>query len=306
MSRGVFVGNIPYEATEEDLRGFFSQVGPVSSFRLVLDHDSKKPRGFGFCDFLDAQTAQSAIRNLNGKEFMGRALRVGRADNEGKPYAAAAAASASSSSSASASQFGAPPQLQQLQQPQQTVQQVVESQSPAQLADVLARMRALVQQSPEHARSVLMANPQFAYALLQAEVVMGFVDANAAQAMLRGGSLPPPPAAAAAAAMQQPTAATFGDASAAAVPPPPPPIATTAPIAPVPVAAAAQPLPPPPPPPPPMSAPAAPAAAQDVDGQQQVIQAVMALTPEQIDALGPAERQQVLDIRNFFLAQQQR
>jgi len=63
MSRVVFVGNIAYEATEEDLRGFFSQVGPVSSFRLVLDHESKKPRGFGFCDFLDAHTAQSAIRN---------------------------------------------------------------------------------------------------------------------------------------------------------------------------------------------------------------------------------------------------
>jgi cleavage stimulation factor subunit 2 len=71
-SRSVFVGNIPYEATEEQLQEIFAQVGPVVSFRLVFDRETGKPKGYGFVEYRDAQTALSAMRNLNGYEINAR------------------------------------------------------------------------------------------------------------------------------------------------------------------------------------------------------------------------------------------
>ncbi|QQP31486.1 Cleavage stimulation factor 64 kDa subunit [Caligus rogercresseyi] len=75
-ARSVFVGNIPYEATEEKLKDIFSEVGPVTSFKLVYDRENGKPKGYGFCEYKDADMAQSAMRNLNGYEIEGRTLRV--------------------------------------------------------------------------------------------------------------------------------------------------------------------------------------------------------------------------------------
>lgn len=80
-SSTVFVGNIPYDAQEEELRNIFSRAGSVESFRLVFDKDTKQPKGYGFCDYSDADTALSAIRNLNDVEFNGRRLRIDLADN---------------------------------------------------------------------------------------------------------------------------------------------------------------------------------------------------------------------------------
>lgn len=77
MSKVVFVGNIPFEMTEEQIIDIFKEVGPVVSFkyrsyrqkisflpaRLMFDPKTGKPRGYGFCEFMDAETAKSAIRN---------------------------------------------------------------------------------------------------------------------------------------------------------------------------------------------------------------------------------------------------
>lgn len=74
------VGNIPYDATEQQLIEVFQQVGPVVSFRLVFDRESGKPKGYGFCEYRDQETALSAMRNLNNYDFNGRPLRVDFAD----------------------------------------------------------------------------------------------------------------------------------------------------------------------------------------------------------------------------------
>ncbi|KAK5584028.1 hypothetical protein RB653_005635 [Dictyostelium firmibasis] len=63
MSKSVFVGNIPYEANEKDLIEIFSSVGKVTSFRLLEDKDSKKSKGYGFCEYENVDNALSAIRN---------------------------------------------------------------------------------------------------------------------------------------------------------------------------------------------------------------------------------------------------
>ncbi|KAG0023919.1 Pre-mRNA-processing factor 19 [Entomortierella chlamydospora] len=81
-SKVVFVGNIPYEQTEEQLIEIFSEVGPVVSFRLVFERETGKPRGYGFCEFQDERTAASAVRNLNGREIGNRSLKVDYAETD--------------------------------------------------------------------------------------------------------------------------------------------------------------------------------------------------------------------------------
>ncbi|CAN6440051.1 unnamed protein product [Victoria cruziana] len=80
--RCVFVGNIPYDATEEQLVQICEEVGPVVSFRLVMDRETGKPKGYGFCEYKDEETALSARRNLQGYEINGRQLRVDFAEND--------------------------------------------------------------------------------------------------------------------------------------------------------------------------------------------------------------------------------
>jgi len=74
--RSCFVGNIPYEATEDTLYQIFGEVGQVKGLRLVTDKETGKPKGYGFVEYADQSTAQSAIRNLSGREVHGRNLRV--------------------------------------------------------------------------------------------------------------------------------------------------------------------------------------------------------------------------------------
>ncbi|TKY89268.1 hypothetical protein EX895_001799 [Sporisorium graminicola] len=79
-SRVVFVGNIPYDMSEEQLTDVFREVGKVVGFRLVNDRDTGKFKGYGFCEFEDPETAASAVRNLNEVEVGGRPLRISFAD----------------------------------------------------------------------------------------------------------------------------------------------------------------------------------------------------------------------------------
>ncbi|KHJ82465.1 hypothetical protein OESDEN_17841 [Oesophagostomum dentatum] len=74
--RSVFVGNISYEVPEETIKQIFSKVGHVVHIKMVHDRETGKPKGYGFIEFLDVQTAELAIRNLNGYEVNGRQLRV--------------------------------------------------------------------------------------------------------------------------------------------------------------------------------------------------------------------------------------
>jgi cleavage stimulation factor subunit 2 len=81
----VFVGNIPYQASEKELRDACEEIGPVVSLRVAADKDTGRPRGFAFCEYLDDETASSACRNLHGHPLRGRALRVGIAAANQQP-----------------------------------------------------------------------------------------------------------------------------------------------------------------------------------------------------------------------------
>eukprot|EP00656_Telonema_subtile_P044771 TRINITY_DN51026_c0_g1_i1.p2 TRINITY_DN51026_c0_g1~~TRINITY_DN51026_c0_g1_i1.p2 ORF type:complete len:102 (+),score=12.45 TRINITY_DN51026_c0_g1_i1:146-451(+) len=75
----VYVGNIPYEATEQLMHREFEKVGPVISFKLMTDPEGNS-RGFGFCCYRDRASAQSAVRNMNGHSIEGRQIKVNFAD----------------------------------------------------------------------------------------------------------------------------------------------------------------------------------------------------------------------------------
>src|SRR5262245_41328974 len=75
----LFVGNLPYSATEAALREHFSSVGSLSYIYLPVDRESGKPRGFAFIEFKERAEAEQAIRQFNNQLFMGRPLAVNEA-----------------------------------------------------------------------------------------------------------------------------------------------------------------------------------------------------------------------------------
>ena len=77
----IYVGNLSYEATEDDLRQAFEAFGQVASATIIKDKFSGRSKGFGFVEMPTDSEAQSAIGELNGKEVKGRALNV----NEARP-----------------------------------------------------------------------------------------------------------------------------------------------------------------------------------------------------------------------------
>src|SRR4029077_6791557 len=79
MSVRLFVGNLPYDATEDEIRQHFSSVGNLSYVSIPLDRETGKKRGFAFVEFADAQQAQEAIRQFKNQPFKGRPLAVNEA-----------------------------------------------------------------------------------------------------------------------------------------------------------------------------------------------------------------------------------
>ena len=74
----IYVGNLPFNATEQDVRVLFERHGTVESVKLIMDRETGKPRGFGFVDMAQAD-AQTAIQALNGQQLGGRPLRINEA-----------------------------------------------------------------------------------------------------------------------------------------------------------------------------------------------------------------------------------
>jgi cold-inducible RNA-binding protein len=75
----LYVGNLSYSATENELREMFSQYGAVESVAVITDRDTGRSKGFGFVEFANDAEANAAISGLNGKEVSGRALTVSQA-----------------------------------------------------------------------------------------------------------------------------------------------------------------------------------------------------------------------------------
>jgi len=80
MTKKVYVGNLPFRTTEEDLASLFSQIGAVESVSIIVDRETGRSKGFGFVS-MNAEDADKAIEQFNGYDLSGRPLTV----NEARP-----------------------------------------------------------------------------------------------------------------------------------------------------------------------------------------------------------------------------
>ncbi|TDH73756.1 hypothetical protein CCR75_003627 [Bremia lactucae] len=173
--RSVFVGNIPYDVTEDMLKEIFSEAGAVINFRLVTDRESGKPKGYGFCEYADGATALSAMRNLNGYEVSGRNLRVDFADGGDK------------SSSVDRKRHDANTHTQRIgvniaagnfrnggaegmitgEMAINAIESAITRLGPIKLYDMLLQLKEHARQKPDVTKSILMANPALTHAIVQ-------------------------------------------------------------------------------------------------------------------------------------------
>lgn len=195
--RVVFIGNIPFEVTEEQLIDIFKEVGPVLSFRLMFDRETGRSRGYAFCEYADSETAASAIRNLTGYDIGGRHLKVDKADNDMLPSAAGGGTVLGSGSGSSSSRdhrdhsIPMPPT-----RPIQNLPGVPSSSStaaihailsappfnnPQNLLELLTSLKGTIQNNPDQARHLLSGNPALSYALLQSFISLGLIDMSTVQ-----------------------------------------------------------------------------------------------------------------------------
>ena len=81
MNTKMYVGNLPFETTESELRDLFGEHGEVDEVAVVMDRETGRPRGFAFVTMNDKESMDNAIRELDGQDYNGRALTV----NEARP-----------------------------------------------------------------------------------------------------------------------------------------------------------------------------------------------------------------------------
>src|SRR6201997_2369038 len=83
MGKKLYVGNLPFSATDQILHDTFSQCGTVESAKIIIDRDTGRSKGFGFVEMSTDEEAANAISKFNGADYDGRAMTV----NEAKPMA---------------------------------------------------------------------------------------------------------------------------------------------------------------------------------------------------------------------------
>jgi len=83
MGARLFVGNLTFTASEDDLRNLFGPSGTIVDAKIVTDRETGRSRGFGFVEMSSAAEANEAISQLNGRDFEGRTLKVNEAEERG-------------------------------------------------------------------------------------------------------------------------------------------------------------------------------------------------------------------------------
>ena len=79
MAKKLYVGNLPFSCTEDDIRAAFEAHGAVASVNVITDRETGRPRGFAFVEMEEASSAEDAVRALDGTDFGGRNIRVNEA-----------------------------------------------------------------------------------------------------------------------------------------------------------------------------------------------------------------------------------
>lgn len=273
------------DLTEEQVKDILSTAGTVTKFRLMMNPETGKPKGYGFADFADADAAASAVRNLNDYEIMGRKIRVDWPHNNEKDsippdYSQTGQMPGQPDRQLGGQQSSAPlpPLPPGVELPPHldcpnAISQTLSSLPPNQLLEVLSQMKQLATVEPARAAELLRTAPQLAYAIFQALLLMNLVDYNTLGSVVEQAAAPaaaaPPPAAQA----FQPFPAVPGQIST-------PPMANTP--------FNAQPAP-------------QPAAQPPVLSQDELLQQVLTMPQSAIDELPAMERSQIMLLRQQLM-----
>ncbi|KAL3530004.1 hypothetical protein ACH5RR_009326 [Cinchona calisaya] len=164
----VFVGNIPYHASEEEIVKKCQEIGPVVSFRLMIDKESGKRKGYAFCEYRDEETASSAIRNLKGQDLRGRKLRVDFAASSNNKDHDKNRKNGDCNNNENQNQFGSDHIIDPLTQH-------LANMSRNQLIQIVFEMNELAAKNPENARQLLLTCPGLPKAIYQAQILLGIV-----------------------------------------------------------------------------------------------------------------------------------
>jgi cleavage stimulation factor subunit 2 len=272
------------------------------NFRPVHDKETGKPKGFGFAEFADADAAASAVRNLNDFELHGRKLRVdyanennvGRDDNAGHSAAAPPQDHQASSQSSALPQLPPGRDLGPSLSADDSISRTLNTLPPPQLLDILTQMQSLVNTEPARAQALLEQSPQLSYAIFQALLLLQLVDTATLTSIIQqtamAPALPPqqvyPPQQTAPPPQQQypPQAYT-----------PQYPPQQGYPQSNTPVGQPYQ--------PPAQQTPQIPPPLPQVTDRVSLVQQVLSMPQQQIDALPPVERAQIMALRAQLLQQ---
>ena len=192
----VFVGNISYDTSEQDLHNIMSEVGPIKAIKLVINRDTGSHKGFGFVEYHSEAHAKSAMANLAGKDLNGRKIRVDFANQSSSSRRSDTHAQASGGGGdfgagggggdfvgGSAGGGGGARRANQVPagpSQHEAVRNALGGLTVYQLYDVLKQMKELCQKKPKDAERILLSKPSLAQALLQAQHMLGMVHTSPA------------------------------------------------------------------------------------------------------------------------------
>jgi cleavage stimulation factor subunit 2 len=320
----IFVGNLNFNTTEEQLHQAFSELGRIIRVRMVTDLETGKPRGFAFIEFEDPQAALSAIRNMNDTELNGRKLRVNFSNSS---HLETLAGKLGMNMTQSTTVHKVPAigvvEAPAVDQGTQAVANALKSMSKGEMYDIIKKLKEIADSDADEARKLISGHPQLPEAILHlmsrlemmrtplpnalgipgippppAPMDTGRLDPRQQVSDPRKAVVPPPnlsvpppsqvPQLSDPRARADPRAAARADPRAAARPVAPPPVPQTH-------------LPPPPPmqgymgAPPPMAP--APTAMSVAGLDPSLVQQVMGLTPQQIQQLPIDKQQSIIALR---------
>lgn len=181
--RTVFVGNIAFDVSEDELRSLLSTCDQVHSIRLVTDRDSGKRKGFGFVEFNTSAGAAMAVRNFNDYEVRGRSMRVSLAEQDTRTSEPAPSRKRKVGGGIPAVPM-LPPSLDGAQ---------IMKLSDAQLWEIVSQMKGVIEQDAEQAFRMLVASPAVGLAILKAQYRLGMVTAESINKLMAAAAAPPPP-----------------------------------------------------------------------------------------------------------------
>lgn len=93
MANAIYVANLPYEASKNDIEQVFGEYGTITHIKLIYDRQTAKPLGYGFIEFAEDTAVDAAIQGMDKQRFQGRELTVSRAKKKERPDAGPKAAS---------------------------------------------------------------------------------------------------------------------------------------------------------------------------------------------------------------------